>query len=133
MDGVAFRAWWTLATRLDRLRADRLITQAAYAAACRLRADCGCVAATSGSRMDRLGDHVAGDVGDAPGQMLGRLAAMRRLRLIRARLGTRSYALAYWCVVGDAAWSAKARRLGVSDRTVRTATAAAIEELVELR
>jgi hypothetical protein len=129
MDGTAFRAWWTLATRLDRLRADGLITQAAYAAACRFRADCGHVATVSGSRLGRLGERVAGDAGDRHGDMLGRVAAARRLRAARTRLGAGRYALVYWVAVEDLSWPQMARRAGVSDRTIRRAAAEAIEVL----
>jgi hypothetical protein len=89
---------------LDRLRADGLITQAAYAAAVRFRADCEHVAAVSGSHLDRLGEHVTCEAGDVDGQMLGRLAAMRRFRAARYRLGADRYALVYWVTVEDLSW-----------------------------
>jgi hypothetical protein len=129
MDGVAFRAWWTLATRLDRLSADGTITQAAYAAACRFRADRERVAVCSGSRMDRFGERVAGDAGDRHGDMLDRVATTRRLRAARARIGAGRYALIYWVAVEDLSWCEMGRRLRVSDGKARRAAAKAIERL----
>jgi DNA-directed RNA polymerase specialized sigma24 family protein len=132
MDGVAFRAWWTLSTRLDRLYADGLIAQAVYTAACRFRADCERVGALSSrSVLARLGEPAPGS-GDRHRDLFARVAAARRLRAVRARLGPQRYALVYWVTTEDLAWTELARRLGVSDGTARSRAAEAIKALVSL-
>jgi hypothetical protein len=126
---VAFRAWWTVQTQLDRLRADGAISQPAYDAAGALRDDVHRMGRVSGSTLARIGIQVQQGEGDRHGDMLGRLTATRRLRAIHTRLGPRAYAVANLVIV-DMSWCALGCQLGVNDCTARRIAAAAMMRLV---
>jgi hypothetical protein len=61
--------------------------------------------------------------------MFARLAAARRLKLARSRLGARAFGLVVMVTVEDAPWAEIARRLRVTVRAAKLAAARAIGRL----
>lgn len=130
VDGVAFRPWWRVRTRLDGLLAAGLIEEAAWLAAGKFRDDAEAALMRLGpSTLARLG------LARAPRELhardLHRVKALERLRRVRDKLGPADYALIWWIAAEDRPWTEVGRRLACTERTAKKRAAAAIGRLAE--
>jgi hypothetical protein len=125
IDLHTFRQGWRVLTRLDGLLIDGAIDEATYAAAIDFRRDWETGLEQRGSRLMSL--HSGGS--SQTDRMTARLGALRRLRAIAESLGALDCKLIEQCVVLDQRWTETARQHGVTDKTVRRWTIAALGRL----
>jgi hypothetical protein len=130
VDRRAFRQGWQVHTRLMQLRDDGAIDEAAYQAAIRFRADWD-AAFGRGRSAPLLALPGSGSMTEHD-RMFRRLAVLDRLTAAAAHVGPFFAKLLQQCVVEDRTWAWIARTHGVSDKTARKWTIAALGRLATL-
>jgi hypothetical protein len=129
LDLGAWRPYWRVRTRLDRLLLDGAITPQEWSAAVRLRRifEASYAAMLPIHRLD--GKPHGGSSGPA---LARRADALARLEAVRAGLGSFALGLLEACLADDASWRYLGSRLGVDPKTARAWTIAAIHALATL-
>jgi hypothetical protein len=126
LDGGAFRPYWTVRTRIDRLRADGAITEREWRAAVAFRSSL--MIALRASWPPRRLDGGTGC--GLPGRVLEvRLDALARLRRVRSTLGTFAAGLIEITLIDNESWADLGRRLGVDPKTARHWTVESLRAL----
>jgi hypothetical protein len=126
IDLGAWRPYWRIRTRLDRLLLDGAITPHEWQAAVRLRRiiEAARSAVLPVHRLD--GEPRGGVSGPA---LARRVDAMARLEQVRAGLGAFAVALLEACLVDDCSWRYLGDRLGIDPKTARAWTITALHAL----
>jgi hypothetical protein len=127
IDAVAYRPYWTVRTRVDRLLLDGTITLREWRAAVAFRAALFATLAASwpARRLD------GGTGYGTPGRMIEvRLDAFARLRRVRHHLGGFAAGLIEVFLIDNENWSEIGRRLGVDPKTAKMWTVASLRALV---
>jgi hypothetical protein len=128
IDQRTFRQGWTVMTRLDGLLRDKAISAGIYEAAMQFRRDY-----ETGLLRRRMGlMALPGEPSNDDGHEVRRIDALGRLRQTVIRLGAFDARLVEQCVVHDAAWETTGRQLGVTRKTARAWTVAALHRLADL-
>jgi hypothetical protein len=127
IDGLSFRPYWRLVTRLDQLLLDRAISQPEWRAARMFGQYCAIVQA-SAWRTQSLDRTPGSDPMDNV-LVTRRIDARKRLQMIRAALSRQDYELLELCTVDDPSWVNLAARYRVHPKTVRAWTISAIGAL----
>ena len=130
IDFGAWRPYWRLRTRLDRLLLDGAITVHEWRQAVQLRrlVEAARAAVLPIHRLD--GEPSGGDSGPA---LARRVDAMARLDQVRAGLGVFALGLLEACLVDDCSWRYLGDRLGVDPKTARAWTIIALRALATLQ
>lgn len=128
VDDETYRPHWRRITQLDRLYAQRAISLVALMAARRYVRDIERAGGPSSvSRMDDRG------FGRSTGrEQLPRIAALARVRAVRAALGPGMTYVLDLVLIRDMTWVALAKALGCGDKAARSRAVAAIEALGRL-
>lgn len=129
IDFGAWRPYWRIRTRLDRLLLDGAITLHEWRAAVRLRQiiEAARAAVLPIHRFD--GEPRGGVSGPA---LARRVDAMARLEQVRVGLGTFAMWLLEACLVDDRSWRELGDRLGIDPKTARAWTITAVRGLAML-
>lgn len=131
IDFGAWRPYWRIRTRLDRLLHDGAITPHEWAAAVRLRRTLETAQAAMLPTLRLDGPHRRHGGSSGPAQPR-RADAMARLEEVRAGLGSFALGLLEACLFGDCTWAWLGQRLGIDPKTARAWTITAIRALVTL-
>ena len=125
IDRRVFRQGWRVLTRLEGLLIDGAIDEATYAAAVGFRRDWETGLQHRGAAL--MSFHSGG--ASQTDRATARLGALGRLRRVADRLGALDCKLIEQCVILDQSWTQTARQHGVTDKTARQWTIAALRRL----
>jgi hypothetical protein len=125
VDRHTFRQGWRVLSRLEGLLIDGAIDEATYAAAVRFRRDWETGLEQRGASL--MSFHSGG--ASQTDRATARLGALGRLRRVAESLGALDCKLVQQCVILDQRWTETARQHGVTDKTARQWTIAALRRL----
>lgn len=129
VDSSAFRPFWRVTTRLDRLLNDGAIGYAEWHAGRHFRSliDTCVIGVWPGQTLGKDGGSGSGSLGSK--LMDIRLDAIRRVEWVRETLGDRPTSLIASCTVDNRSWAATGRQFGMAPQTAKLWTVRALKGL----